>query len=79
MSLQESLKEMPSTEPELSVVIPVFNEDENVELLLNRLVPVLERITKSFEILFVDDGYRIRAWRSCAGCMRRMDGSKSSR
>jgi glycosyltransferase involved in cell wall biosynthesis len=56
MSLQESLKEMPSTEPELSVVIPLFNEDENIELLLNRLVPVLERITQSFEILFVDDG-----------------------
>jgi glycosyltransferase involved in cell wall biosynthesis len=41
-----------------SVVIPVYNEEGNVRELVDRLVPVLERNQKSFEILFVDDGSR---------------------
>lgn len=47
---------MPS--PELSIVIPVFNEGLNIAPLLARLVPVLEGITPQFEIVFVDDGSR---------------------
>jgi polyisoprenyl-phosphate glycosyltransferase len=40
----------------LSVVVPVFNEAENLAPLLARLVPVLEKETGDFEIVFVDDG-----------------------
>jgi polyisoprenyl-phosphate glycosyltransferase len=40
----------------LSVVIPMHNEEENVEPLLGRLLPVLERIGMHAEILCVDDG-----------------------
>jgi glycosyltransferase involved in cell wall biosynthesis len=42
--------------PELSVVVPVFNESGNIEALLARLTPVLERVVASHEIIFVDDG-----------------------
>jgi len=41
---------------ELSVVIPVFNESDNINLLIERLLPVLARCVASFEVLFVDDG-----------------------
>jgi len=41
---------------DLSVVVPVFNEAENIAVLLEKLVPVLERCVASFEIIFVDDG-----------------------
>lgn len=44
--------------PLLSVVIPVFNEENGIDLLLARLVPVLERIGAPFEVIFVDDGSR---------------------
>ncbi|HUN11577.1 MAG TPA: glycosyltransferase family 2 protein [Rhabdaerophilum sp.] len=44
--------------PELSVIVPVFNEGENIEALTARLVPVLEGTVADFEILFVDDGSR---------------------
>lgn len=44
--------------PELSVVVPVFNEGENVEALISRLVPVLENTVATFEIVFIDDGSR---------------------
>ena len=44
--------------PELGVVIPVFNEADNIAGLIARLVPVLERVSASFEVVFVDDGSR---------------------
>lgn len=44
--------------PEISVVIPIYEEADNLALLLERLLPVLERCATSFEILFVDDGSR---------------------
>ena len=41
-----------------SVVIPLYNEQDNVRELVDRLVPVLERSDEGFEIVFVDDGSR---------------------
>lgn len=45
----------------LSVVIPVFNEEANLDRLLARLYPVLQSLGKSFEIIFTDDGSRDRS------------------
>ncbi len=42
--------------PELSVVVPVFNEAENLPVLAPRLVATLAPIVASFEVVFVDDG-----------------------
>jgi glycosyltransferase involved in cell wall biosynthesis len=45
-----------SVPPVLSVVLPYYNERENLGPLVDRLRPVLERATAgSFEIIFVDD------------------------
>ncbi len=41
---------------ELSVIIPVYNEEENVEPLIREIVGVLEPLAKSYEIVIVDDG-----------------------
>jgi undecaprenyl-phosphate 4-deoxy-4-formamido-L-arabinose transferase len=43
---------------ELSVVVPVFNEEAALPLLFARLYPVLDGLGVSFEALFVDDGSR---------------------
>lgn len=40
----------------LSVVIPIFNEEPNIELLYQRLRQVLESISYSWELIFVNDG-----------------------
>lgn len=42
--------------PTYSVVVPVYNEEGNVEALVERVVPVMEEIGAPFELLFVDDG-----------------------
>lgn len=40
----------------LSIVFPVYNEEQNILPLLNATLPVLSALTKDFEIIFVDDG-----------------------
>jgi undecaprenyl-phosphate 4-deoxy-4-formamido-L-arabinose transferase len=47
--------------PSLSVVIPVYNEQESLPSLLPRLLPVLDSLGRSYEVLFVDDGSRDRS------------------
>ena len=41
---------------ELSIVIPVFNETENIKPLIIRLNEVLDKTGKNYEIIMVDDG-----------------------
>ena len=47
---------IPEHQPELSVVIPVFNEEENITVLHSRLTDVLEHTHIDYEVIFVDDG-----------------------
>jgi dolichol-phosphate mannosyltransferase len=44
--------------PDLSVVLPVFDEEANLPELYRRLTAVLAGIPGSYEIVFVDDGSR---------------------
>jgi polyisoprenyl-phosphate glycosyltransferase len=43
---------------ELSIIVPVFNEEASIDLLLETLQPILETITPDWEVLFVNDGSR---------------------
>jgi polyisoprenyl-phosphate glycosyltransferase len=47
-----------SSSPELSVLIPVYQEAENLEPLCQRLIPILTQVSTSWEIVFVNDGSR---------------------
>ncbi len=42
--------------PEISVVIPVYNEELNLPLLFSRLYPVLDGLKRSYEVVFTNDG-----------------------
>ena len=39
-----------------SVVVPVFNEEKGLQLLVERLVAVLQGDKRDFEVVFVNDG-----------------------
>ncbi len=40
----------------VSIVVPVYNEEENVEMLHERLKTVLDALGTGYEIIYVDDG-----------------------
>ncbi len=42
--------------PELSVVIPMYNEEDVLPLLVERLRPILDGLGTSYEVVAVDDG-----------------------
>ncbi len=47
---------MSATQPQLSIVIPVFNEEGNLQLLHQQLTKVLTGLARPYEIIFVNDG-----------------------
>ena len=46
----------------LSVVVPIYNDQEVIPELLRRLTAVLDTIVREYEIILVDDGSRDRSW-----------------
>jgi len=42
--------------PALSVVIPVYNEEEGLPALFARLYPALDALGMTYEVIFIDDG-----------------------
>ena len=41
---------------EISAVIPVFNEEENLPVLIPKLMKIFNQLSKVYEMIFVDDG-----------------------
>lgn len=55
---------------DISVVIPIHNEEENVEALHSELDRVLVRLGKTYEIIYVDDGSSDRSFDLLAAISR---------
>src|SRR4249920_4190158 len=47
--------------PDLSVIIPVYNEEEGLPALFARLYPALDALGIPYEIVFINDGSRDRS------------------
>ncbi|MDQ4077231.1 MAG: glycosyltransferase family 2 protein [Chloroflexota bacterium] len=60
--LEQALLEQLAPPPEISVVIPVLNEEECIPRLYEALTSVLEEYGRSYEIVVVDDGSTDRSW-----------------
>jgi len=46
------------SKPYISVVVPIYNEQDNLEALFSRLLAVMDGLGKPFEIVFTNDGSR---------------------
>ena len=55
-SILESEKMEASSDLSISIVIPVFNEEENLKLLQERLTVSLSKLGLDYEVIYVDDG-----------------------
>jgi glycosyltransferase involved in cell wall biosynthesis len=58
----------------LSIVIPVFNEENNLRLLYKRLTETMRKTKKGYEIIFVDDGSKDNSF-GVLGEIRRLDNN----
>lgn len=47
--------------PEISVIVPVYNEEAGLPTLFDRLYPALDALNTSYEIVFINDGSRDRS------------------
>lgn len=47
--------------PEISVVVPIFQEEANIDVVVPRFLESLENQRRSFELIFVNDGSRDRS------------------
>ena len=41
---------------ELSIFFPFWNEQENIEAVIKKAIPVAEKVAEKWEIIMVDDG-----------------------
>ena len=58
----DNLSNQSATTPELSVVVPAFNEAEGLAAFLKQLFDVLHSCCTDFEVWVIDDGSRDATW-----------------
>ncbi|HYC56517.1 MAG TPA: glycosyltransferase family 2 protein [Candidatus Binatia bacterium] len=58
---ESRLHAVPASTVDLSVVLPVYNEEENIEPLHAELSEAMRALDRSYEIIYVDDGSRDRS------------------
>lgn len=46
----------------LSIVVPVFNEQQAIPIFIDHVIPVLEGVSQEYEIIFVNDGSSDSSW-----------------
>jgi undecaprenyl-phosphate 4-deoxy-4-formamido-L-arabinose transferase len=47
--------------PEVSVIVPVYNEEDGLQALYDRLYPALDALGTRYEIIYINDGSRDRS------------------
>lgn len=51
-----------NSQPQISIVVPLFNEDESLPELHDWIVRVMQQNNFSYEVIFIDDGSKDNSW-----------------
>jgi polyisoprenyl-phosphate glycosyltransferase len=72
-----------STSPEISIIVPVYNEEANIDAFCVRVMAVIAPLVRDWEIIFIDDGsqdltlQQIRAMREIEPRIRAISFSRN--
>ena len=66
-SRQKVMPICPGSAVDVSIVVPLYNEEESVQLLYERITGAVAPMGRAYEILFVNDGSRDRTLEIAAG------------
>jgi glycosyltransferase involved in cell wall biosynthesis len=61
-------------QPELSIIVPAFNEAEGIIAFLEQLYGVLKNCCRSFEVWVIDDGSRDSTWEKVGLAQKNLSG-----
>ncbi|MCU0844239.1 MAG: glycosyltransferase family 2 protein [Spirochaetes bacterium] len=60
--MRQSVRKKNSTAPYLSILLPLYNEEENIRLQYEEIVKAADQLKVTYEIVFVDDGSNDRSF-----------------
>ncbi len=63
----------------LSIIVPVFNEKDNLQKLNDEILFVVQKMGVSFEIIFVDDGSTDQSWKEIESISSKNQNTKGVR
>ena len=64
---------------DLSIVIPLYNEDESIDELHSKIVSSLSNSSLNYEIIFIDDGSSDNSWNIIKDVTKRVDNTRAIR
>jgi glycosyltransferase involved in cell wall biosynthesis len=64
----------PIQQPELSIIVPAFNEAEGIIAFLEQLYGVLKHCCSNFEVWVIDDGSRDTTWEQLGVAQKNLSG-----
>jgi glycosyltransferase involved in cell wall biosynthesis len=62
---------VPLNHVELSVVVPMYNEEDNIDLLFESLISVINRLNISYEVICIDDGSTDNTFKKLLDCYKK--------
>ncbi len=63
---------------DLSIVIPLYNEDESIDELHSKIVSSLSNSSLNYEIIFIDDGSSDNSWNIIKDVTKRVHNTRAS-
>ena len=64
---------------DLSIVIPLYNEDESIDELYSKIVSSLSNSSLNYEIIFIDDGSSDNSWNIIKDFTKRVNNTRAIR
>lgn len=75
----DSQKKSGETSPDISIVVPLLNEEQSLEELADQIQKAMAESSYSYEVLFIDDGSTDRSWEIVAQLSGKRDEIKGIR